>query len=208
MDRIFILIQGPSNYVEKIKECWKGFNLIFSTWEGSENMYKSDDLVIFSKPPIISGPCNLNYQKISTLNGLLKAKELGCSHVLKIRSDLIPTNASKFLSILDFESLNFLCWADHKVYKNCGGYLVDYLMFGPVDEMIKLWTFEENFFCNVPEVIITSNYINKCSIPVTYFLKKINKDNDIFWIKRNIYLSSYDHSYSLSTNYLNKDYLN
>jgi hypothetical protein len=80
------------------------------------------------------------------MDGLIKAKDLGYSHVLKLRSDLILTNPSKFLSILDLESLNFLCWADHKVYKNCQGYLVDYLIFGQVDEMIKLWEFEDDFF--------------------------------------------------------------
>jgi hypothetical protein len=32
-------------------------------------MYDTEDQVIFNKIPLILGPSNLNYQKVSTLNG-------------------------------------------------------------------------------------------------------------------------------------------
>ena len=66
-----IVIQGESKYVELLKSAFKGYNTIFSTWEGEESKYSSDDKVIYNSLPrgkfgeYIFGPCNLNLQKIS-----------------------------------------------------------------------------------------------------------------------------------------------
>lgn len=188
---IAIVIQGPSSNVSEQKEAWKGFPVIFSTWKDSEHLYDASDNVIFTRSPVYRGPSNFWMQQLSTMTGLLKAKEMGYQYCLKLRSDLVPTNAQLFVECLDKEKLNFLCWHNHEVYPNCPGYLVDYLMSGPTDQLINLWQ-TEDAFCAVPEVIMTWNYITKCkSFPKKYFLSDLNENNDLRWIKKGIILSSY-----------------
>jgi len=212
-----IVIQGESKYVELLKSAFKGYNTIFSTWEGEESKYSSDDKVIYNSLPrgefgeYIFGPCNLNLQKISTINGLLLAKQLGFKKALKIRSDLIPNNASEFLNLLNNDHLNFLCWHGHEVYPNCSGYLVDFLMSGNIDDLLNIWDIEDMSWCVVPEIFLTSNVINKYKDinNINYILNNITEINDLFWIKNNKNLSSFNKQwiYSLTKEHLKPDYL-
>lgn len=218
MDKIAIVIQGASTNVEEQKSAWTKFkeDIIFSTWVGSESYYNSDDIVIYNELPTDSGPMNINYQIKSTLSGLKKAKDLGYKYALKLRSDLIPTDSVKFLDILVEDKFNFLCWHAHEVYPGCPGYLIDYLMSGEINNMIKLWEIDD-IFCVVPEIIITKKYTDLFSInDISYFLEKINIENNLFWIKRNTYLDSYKitisdpynkYSFNESKEYLNSDYI-
>lgn len=216
MEDFVVLIQGGIDFLPKQKEIWKGYNIIFSTWKGNEKHFDENDIVIFNDFPLDPGPANVNLQLISTINGLQKAKELGFKKILKIRSDLIPTNVTKFINLLNFEKLNFLCWHGHEVYPDCPGYLVDYLMAGEIDQMIKLWSFKE-IFCVVPEVMLTWSYIENCNTDTEYFLHSLTEDNDLFWIKNNIFLSSYrnkmyndafrKYDFNLNKNFLEKNYL-
>lgn len=193
-DKIAIVIQGGSNNVVEQKKAWKGFNIIFSTWTNDIFKYNEEDIVVLNDLPGNSGPANFNYQIQSTLAGLYKAKELGYKHILKLRSDLIPTNAENFISLLQPNKFNFLCWHEHEVYPNCEGYLVDYLMSGPIDDLIKMWEITD-FFCVVPEVILTWNYIkNASNVEINYFLNDLNSENDLYWIKNNKCLSTYQAS--------------
>lgn len=190
-EKIAIIIQGPSLYVNEVKSAWKGFdnNLIFSTWKGDENKYNENDIVIFNDTPTTSGPRNINYQKISTYNGLLKAKELGYKYVLKIRSDYLPTNANEFIKLLDLNKLNFLKW-DYTTflwttYPTFKGYFDDHFSFGKIDDMLTLWDIPFNF-CDSPETMLTWNYISKLKhIDVNYILPKLNNNNNLYYIKFN-----------------------
>ena len=190
--KIAIIVQGASNYVTEVKNAWKDFknDLIFSTWKGEESKYNIDDNVIYNDSPIYSGPYNFNYQKKSTYEGLLKAKELGYTHALKIRSDYLPTNAKKFIKLLELDKLNFLMWAYTTYlwlqYPTFNGYLDDHFSFGPINQMIELWDIPINF-CFSPETILTWNYISKLSdtIDLNYILPKLNADNDLYYIKFN-----------------------
>lgn len=175
--------------------------------------------MIFNQIPPYPGPANLNLQKISTMAGLQKAKQLGFRRVLKLRSDIIPTNMGEFIKLLDNNFLNFLCWHAHEVYPNCPGYLVDYLMSGPIDYLVELWDILDMNWCSVPEVYITQQYILKLldKVNIQYFLPNLNKDNDLFWAKQGIFLSSYQsnniydkyrkYDFELTSEYLKKDYI-
>jgi hypothetical protein len=220
MFKLGIVIQGGSTNVKEQKECWSEFkkDIIFSTWVGSESQYDLKDNVIYNEYPNDFGSANFNLQIVSTINGLLKLKELGYTHVLKIRSDLTPTNSKSFLKLIENNDLNFLCWHDHMVYEDCPGYLVDYFMSGPIDDMINLWTFE-NIVSVVPEVNLTWNYISKISnININYVLSDLNDENNMYWIKNNRYLSTYQkneiydkfkkYDFSLNKHFLEKNYLN
>jgi hypothetical protein len=204
-----ILIQGASSNVREQKYMWKSHKVLFSTWKGSEHNYDSSDCVIFNDPPLDPGPINFWFQQVSTINGLKKAQEMGYKHCLKIRSDMIPTNPTALVDSLDKEKLNFLCWDGHEVYPKCDGYLIDFLMSGPIETMIELWNIN-TAFCVVPEIMLTWNYIKNCKcFPKTYFLDKLDENNDLYWIKRNIFLSSYkkDSRFSNKDSYLTESYL-
>lgn len=193
MKDFVVIVQGASSHVTKQKESLRDANVIFSTWIGEESKYTNDDIVLFNQKPSYLGPCNLNLQKQSTLAGLFKAKEMGFTRALKIRSDLTTTNYNQLFNLIDNEDLNFLCWHHHEVYPKCPGYLVDYLMSGKIDDLIKLWEINDMSKCKVPEIILTEQYINKLmnSVEISYFLPKLNGDNDLHWLKNNLMLSSY-----------------
>lgn len=211
-----ILIQGPSNHVNEIKSSFKDHDLIFSTWCGEESKYEESDIVIFNDHPPYPGHANFWHQKISTLNGLLKCKELGYTHVLKIRSDIISTKNDIF-ELFDDNKLNFLCWHYHEVYPNCKGYLVDYFMYGCVDKMIKMWDIKE-MFCKVPEVVLTESFIQNLNEIPNFILYDMKNDYELYWIKNNIYLSSYvnvlypdkykKYDFGETIEHLNGNYLN
>lgn len=193
MEDFVVIVQGGSSHIQEIREKLKDFNIIFSTWDGEQDKYSPSDTVIYSKLPEYKGPANLNLQKTTTIAGLKLAKELGYKRALKLRSDLIPTNPSKFIKLLDNESLNFLCWHCHEVYPKCPGYLIDYLMSGTIEDLLVLWDIEDMSWCVVPEIQITQQYITKLlgKTGVNYFLSDLNSNNDLFWAKRGIMLSSY-----------------
>lgn len=212
---IAILVRGPSLHVEKIKEIFNGFNLVFSTWTEDQSKYTENDIVLFSDRPENPGPGNFNYQKVVVLNGLKFCKLLGFERVLQIRSDMYLTNPKKFLELIDNEVFNFLSWHYHCTSHGYDGYLVDYLMSGKVDDMINLWTIDNLSWHSVSEVFLTDSYSKKIShIPIKFFLNDLNEDNDVFWIKHNLKLSTYkindflkpNHDYSYL--YLKEHYLN
>ncbi len=192
MDKICIVIQGPSDYVHEQKNAWEETKVIFSTWEGSEDKYSNEDTVIFNKVPVSGGVRNYELQRLSTYNGILLAKELGYEYVLKLRSDLIPTSGNKFLEILDLDLINFLCWHDNHVHDEFHGYFVDYLMFGKVEDLEKIWDSNYTQF-NVPELSMTKQYFNLFDTSkLNFFLKSLNDTNELIWKKNGINLSTYN----------------
>jgi hypothetical protein len=207
-------------YVNDIKASLSGVSeLFFSTWRGSENAYTDSDEVFFNELPPTPGPANICLQQTTTLNGLVELKKRNYTHVLKVRSDMILTNPRVFFDNIKNDSLNFLCWHHHEVYPNCPGYFVDFLMSGPIDNMIELWSFNDYSWCTVPEIFLTWNYINKLSLinDVEYFLNTLDTDNDVLWIKNNYMLSTYKqdrkdlfkkYTYSHSKEFLTKEYRN
>jgi len=179
-----VVIQGPTTNYDELKEKW-GPNIVWSTWKGSESYYLDQDNVIYSKPPIENGTCNVNLQKISTLNGLKKAKQLGYTRAVKTRSDLYPTDYYKLVSLFK-EGLNVTFFHNHKE-----GYYVDYIFEGDIDLLIQCFSFND-INPSYAEQTITKQ-INKIypKKDICYYGKFLNKSNDLFWIKNNIYLSTY-----------------
>lgn len=184
-----VVVQGPSNHVSEIKNSFNNHDIIFSTWVGSEHLYSETDNVIFNTQPESNICSNFLFQQKSTIAGLRFAKERGYTHVLKMRSDIINVGHDIF-DIFETDKMNFLCWHYHEVYPTCPGYLVDYFMYGDVDDLIKLWDIDE-IFCNVPEILITDSYIRKINKIPNFILYELTNESDLFWIKNNIFLSSY-----------------
>jgi hypothetical protein len=181
-----ILIQGPSNHVDELKQAWKGYDLIWSTWKGDEKKYNSDDIVVFNEMPINHGKGNVALQQKTVLNGILKAKELDYNRVLKWRSDMIPTNSSKFIGLFDMNHINLFYF-----HVAGGGYFVDYFMEGNSDDIYNMWDFED---INPPfaERALTDNIRKRELNKKILFIGKIMSDkNDVIWLKKNKNLSTY-----------------
>lgn len=205
-NNICLIIQGLSGNVKKLKEKYNGSNIkiIFSTWEGEEGNYNKDDIVIYNKYPKNRGIQNIMLQKISTYNGLLKAKELGYKYAIKIRSDMYFTNIDKFIKCnIDYNKLNFLFFLDyyrhdHKKYYK---YFCDYIQISSVDNLLKMWDFTYKDV-NYAEELITFfviKYFTKDQI--NFIGNLLNKDNDIYWIKNKFYLSSLNNNDSYKITY-------
>lgn len=196
---IGIVIQGPTTYYEKIIDCFKlyGENVVFSTWksEPQSNIRTISNhiKVCLQDLPDEKGYGNINCQTLSSVIGLLELKS--CDYVLKIRSDMIPTNIDSLLkSFVQDDKLTFMCW--HK-----DGYLVDYFNFGKRELMFKFWDLFSRESCPA-EFSLLKNFSDKFNISyptsfgdvkphVNFCLNDLTEGNDIFWIKNNTFLSSY-----------------
>lgn len=99
--RVAIVIQGKlmSKYnftlesVRLYKRLYPDSKIIVSTWsnEPSEQIValkkEGVEVILNDIPNPLTGFCNNNLQRISSINGILKAKELGVEYVLKCRTD-------------------------------------------------------------------------------------------------------------------------
>lgn len=178
-----IVVQGPSQYVRNIKDAWKGYNIIWSTWKGEESHYNADDIVVYNEMPTERGKGNVALQQRTTLNGILKAKELGFERVLKWRSDMIPTNADKFVELFFPKSINMFFF-----HVANGGYYVDYFMEGDADDIFDMWSFDD---MNPPfaERALTNNIRSRGLKNFVFIGTGINQENDVHWLKKKIKLS-------------------
>ena len=199
MDKICLIIQGPSNHVNIIKEIYKNVNVpfIFSTWEGEESKYDKNDIVIFNKMPKERGTQNVMLQQLSSYNGLLKAKELGFKNAIKIRSDSYFTDLSLFLkNEIDYNKLIFLYFLDcHRIngpdkISNYYKYLCDYIQISSVDNLLKMWDFKYEK-CSYSEQLTTKHVFNTFNKEEISFIGNyLTKKCDIYWISRKLYLST------------------
>jgi hypothetical protein len=199
MDKICLIIQGPSNNVDIIKEKYKNTNIqiIFSTWEGEENKYNENDIVLFNKIPKEKGIQNVMLQQLSTYNGLIKAKELGFKKAIKIRSDSYFTDLSLFLkNDINYEKLNFLYFL---YYYRIGGpdktsnkykYFYDFMQIGNIDNLLKMWNFKYKI-SSYSEQLTTKHILATFKKEDIAFIGNyLTQDCDIFWISRKLYLSN------------------
>jgi len=181
-----IIIQGQSNHVNELKTAWGDNNLIWSTWKGSENLYNSNDIVIYNDMPCDKGTGNVALQQKTILEGILKAKELGFNRVLKWRSDMIPTNTMEFINLFNNDGINMFYFYSGNGYK----YFVDYFMEGTIEDIYNMWSFD-NLHPQFAESALTDNIKIKNLKNINFIGKKVTNTNDVLWLKRNIKLSTY-----------------
>jgi hypothetical protein len=183
-EKLAIIIQGPSSNVEKLKIAWHGYNLIWSTWKGEELKYDINDIKIFNDLPNKPGVQNIAFQRDSTLSGILKAKDLGFTRVLKWRSDLLPSNPKELVNCFKKESINFLTWHDG------GKYFLDYFIEGPIDDIYNIWNIKK-IYDDYSEKITTENIFSLGYTNFNFILDSLSDDNEIYWIKNSLNLSTY-----------------
>lgn len=167
-----ILIQGHSDCINQLYKVYKD-DIIFSTWKGSISTYTN---TVYNDIPEDPGHQNGNLQLVSTYNGAILAKSIGYTQILKVRSDIIIPEYRKLLDLLDLSVLNFFSWHNWN-----GGYYVDYIFGGPVDDIIRITKdiSDSNVF---PERRITNRVVGKVNyiLPILY-----NNNIDCFSLKWN-----------------------
>jgi hypothetical protein len=195
MKKVFFVIQGHTQYVDNLIENYKNVdNVIWSTDSDSnssdlEKIKNSNITLVLNDKPS-SGYGNINLQLKSTMSGIIKAEEMGATHVIKTRSDLIFKDPNKFLNEYDFDNkLHFLAyiqhgpWADTNItgiypeipnwikdnnYSDLIGdicdynYIADFSNLGPIDEMKIFWGYplEETPIRIPAEFKLVLNYFN------------------------------------------------
>lgn len=182
-----IIIQGPTNvdHIKENKNCWKNNTIIFSTWIDSDKFAYDlkNDIVLFNEYPLIKEPHNWGLQRLSTLNALRHAKELGYNRALKWRSDFKTNNADELLKLFKLDKINFYAFMNYM-----GGYFTDFFMEGDIDELIDI--FNTDSIYEFPEKIITNRiYELGLEKKSNFVVKELNDDVDVYWHKFNYWLS-------------------
>lgn len=183
-----IVVQGPSSHVSDLKKSWKEYlsDVVFSTWKEDRIslLYEDNDVVIQNSVPSIFGIRNLNLQRISTFSGIKFAKENGYQRVLKIRSDMTPIAAEKFVNLFHRDDENskenfyVFSWINHE-----NGYYTDYFMCGDIASMEYVWDFDGTSpSYRYPEQAITEK-IKNLDKSIVECYHTMNYENDIFWHK-------------------------
>lgn len=182
-----VVVQGPtySQWISKVKESWVGYQIIFSTWDNADrSLYDESDIVIYNPMPSDNGVKNLNLQKVSTINGFLKAKELGWKRALKVRGDFTTDSADGLFGLFDKNKLNL-----HGYW--VAGYIGDFFMEGDIDDILTL--FDVETVEQYPEWHLTKKLyesgLNKKSVCI---IKKMSKGvADIYWEKLSYWFSEH-----------------
>ena len=182
-----VVVQGPTHsaWIKKVKESWIGYQVIYSTWEGTDkNYYDESDIVIYNPIPSDAGVTNLNLQKVSTINGFLKAKELGWTRALKVRGDFSTTTADGLFNLFDKNKLN--------IHGYWGRYITDFFMEGEIDDIITLFE-TESIDGQYPEWHLTKKlYTSGLNKKTICIVKKLVVDvADIRWEPKQYWFSAH-----------------
>lgn len=176
---------------------------VLSTWLGEPvsnlTSLRPENLVI-NKRLIFPGRSNIRNQKISSLNGLLRLKELGVTYAWKIRSDFEVTSLKGLTTALLEDAgdhqIAFIDWVLHK-----GGYPMDFIQFGRIEQLIDLWSGVKPYslLTRVPEKKIDKSFVKLFSKrdldrnghrSIRFLASKLYElpDTDVLWHKKKLSL--------------------
>ncbi len=154
--------RGTTDVLGSLSQCVD--HVILSTWDDEPDniIPKGNWQVVLSRKPSVTGYSHRNFQRLSTAAGLRTARELGATHVLKWRTDMLATQ-------LDIAKL--LAWSQADVLTGMRSRLVtcafrnltvrqdwfssipDLFAFSDIDLMQMLWgdeDFDYGLQMNVP----------------------------------------------------------
>ena len=214
-----IVIQGPTEYYKELADYYQQSNyVVWSTWEDEpqENIdyIESKNIeVIQSELPSFNGYMNVNFQVLSTYEGVkYLAEAYNIGEVLKVRSDTIVTNLDKLLPRLKGKELSFMALAKEGVRKDCyyeleyvhtsHDYPADNVIYGTTENLGTMFDFQVDEMLSIPpEALITWNYLVSQDIPfnlnykhlidngVSFFLQECLDENvEVNWLKRKVNL--------------------
>ena len=165
--------------------------VILSTWDEDKGKLPAQNYeVIYNKKPSNPGFSNRNYQRFSTSQGLKLAESLGCTHILKWRTDMLPTKLD-IGKLLEWSSCKVPAGADSRIvmsaFRNltvdpdCFSSFPDLFAFGSAKMMKILWDdygFDYSKPFNLPPDMIDEY--------------KIEVNNDEIWMNGGNYTDCYD----------------
>jgi hypothetical protein len=199
--KIGIVIQGPlvkeSDFtLETIKIYKKTFSqethLIVSTWKGEDQetvkkIRATGAIVLENDPPHQPGIKNINFQIVSSGEGIRKAKERGVEYVLKTRTDqrMYAPNVEEFLCTMidlfpvaeEYAQEKRIVAVSLNTYKYRPYSISDMMLFGTLHDM-------ENYFSLPEDTRLTPNFHNiqswsqerLCEVYLsTNFLEKVGR---------------------------------
>jgi hypothetical protein len=175
-EKIGIVVQGPINKEFTHNICtfiintYPNIRVVVSTWEdedttGLDSLHVQNLKIIKSPKPKANGPSNINLQIVSTISGIKFLEKIGCTHILKIRSDTFLGNP---------QFINYLIWMLNRgkshalVFSSFNSFLfrlysvTDQIMFGNTKNMLLYWNIELNSTANsvdFPEKFLFKRYL-------------------------------------------------
>jgi hypothetical protein len=200
-----IIIQGPLNNfnsftVETVRIYKKIFpqcHIIVSTWKDENkkelNKLKEEDIIIIeNSKPDFPGPLNINYQIVSSREGLKYAQKIGVKYALKTRTDqrVYAQNTIDYLiEILSTFPITHILNQNSRLigtsfitfkYRPYG--ISDMFLFGDISDMLIYWdapldnqeysgnkpnhTLRDLLISNCPEVYLMINYLKRINRPI------------------------------------------
>ena len=168
--------RGTSETLECLR---KHFDIvILSTWDDEKGRIPQGHFeLVLNEKPRVPGYTHRNFQRLSTASGLRRAEEMGATHILKWRTDFLPTrlNVGQLLK-----------WSNYNVPKGLDSRLVtcafrtltvkqdwfstipDLFAFAGIHLMKQLWddeSFEYSQHMNVPEDMAAEYGMDWCTRP-------------------------------------------
>ena len=123
------------------------------------------------------------------------AMQAGYEYVLKVRSDLIISNPEKLMENLDPKKLSVMAYHNHD-----GGYLVDYIVGGPVEKLLEVWNYDtgnDNLFS---ERILYNRLKAAGFVEVDYLVPKMQELGitcySLKWARELVRSMQEDHTFS------------
>jgi len=142
---IGIVIQGPTAFAERLLPVYAGYPaLLWSTWKNEPpaalaRIRSAGVEVLLNDPPLVKGESYINYQCVSTYQGILALDAAQpCDYYLKVRPDMTIDALDVFLDNVR-EALTHSDLAFLGGHKRKGGYLMDYIVAGRKAEMLRFW---------------------------------------------------------------------
>lgn len=237
-----IVIQGPivrerDFTLETVKTYINIFptaHIILSTWS-DEDMKDFKDLgieILLNKKPGHPGISNINYQIVSTYNGIMTVKKLNVTYILKTRTDQRIYNEKTLdyfkdlLKTFPIEKTKKpkarIVATDMNTFKYRPYSISDMVLFGYFEDMINYWSLDtdtrenkkygyenvlewsQNRLC---EVFLSANYLEKMGENLTWSISDSWKQyTDYFCIADRSMIDMYWFKYEKNKEYRNKKY--
>jgi len=209
-----ILIQGPISFghdftlntiIYYIKN-FPGAKIVLSTWEnknlnlfnGVEGLFVINNSLDLNDIDKWDMNTNMNFQIVSTFNGLSLLKDLGAKYVIKSRTDMrfydnqLLKNLTNLSIFFDPGENKRIITLDHNCLSNIPFHLDDSFQFGSIDKLIALWSVKRIYKVDTKEKeLILENVKLKYGIQAYLFMN---------YVKNNVSLEQSDFSFSESMN--------
>lgn len=188
MNDTCVVITGllRDNFIQPLIEMYKEVpHKIISTWKDQPHIddLRNERFVIQLNDYPSYRNCT-NYQTVNIREGCLRAKRLGYSYVIRMRTDLICNDMLKFMNCIDHlykERITVLGYIQTSLF-----YIIDFFIAGPINEMLLVFNEEqkegdERFV----EQYWMEEYFNKKDLTLTeikeriYSCLRVLKDNNI-----------------------------